>query len=90
MGSDFSLYRHIVLVLPKRMRVWAGPDCDWTGMGQVGPYATGPSGEYLYGVAWISGDYWNNLGVWMHEIGHNLYLGHAGQVMGLGGRGAAL
>ena len=64
------------------MSEWGGADCTWTGFGQIGPTEVGPSGEYMYGAMWIAGEFWNSLPTWLHETGHNLYLGHAGKVRG--------
>ncbi|KAL4420548.1 hypothetical protein ABPG75_010204 [Micractinium tetrahymenae] len=50
----------------------SGP-CSFVGMGMVGC-----DGTVLDCRVWISGGYWGNPQVYVHELSHNLYLGHAG------------
>ncbi|GLC60822.1 hypothetical protein PLESTB_001679900 [Pleodorina starrii] len=64
-------YRHHVIITPPNMTSWAGPDCDWSGMGSIGM----AQGTWSY--VWISGDNWNTKQVYLHEMGHNYNLMHA-------------
>ncbi|GIL56995.1 hypothetical protein Vafri_12260 [Volvox africanus] len=64
-------YRHHVIITPRNMMDWAGPDCNWSGMGSIGM----AQGTWSY--VWISGDNWNTKQVYLHEIGHNYNLMHA-------------
>jgi len=75
MGIDISSYRHRVLVMPRFYTYEAG--CPWLGLGTLGPDTVGPDGRYLSSSVWISGEYWNNLMTYMHELGHTNYLHHA-------------
>ncbi|KXZ48389.1 hypothetical protein GPECTOR_28g796 [Gonium pectorale] len=77
-GVEPSRYSHLLLVLPPGMRSWAGPACSWTGLATVGPAVVRPDGLYGQGYAWISGDYARTLPSYLHELGHNLWLSHAG------------
>eukprot|EP00798_Chlamydomonas_sp_ICE-L_P027134 gene27134-2363_t len=78
-GFDLSLYRHRVVVLPAGLASWAGSKCRWAGLGTVGPAAIKNDGSYDYGYVWINGDNAASIQAYFHEIGHNLYLGHAGK-----------
>ncbi|KAG2493860.1 hypothetical protein HYH03_008076 [Edaphochlamys debaryana] len=77
-GVDLSKYTHRLLVLPPGLREWAGPNCSWTGLATLGPAARLEDGSYGVGVAWVSGSYSRSLMAYLHELGHNLWLGHAG------------
>ncbi|KAG2494377.1 hypothetical protein HYH03_007434 [Edaphochlamys debaryana] len=69
-GVDLSRFRHRIMILPQ------GVNCGWSGMAYVGPY----SGDYLTGgYSWthIHPYYATHLFVQAHELGHNLYMGHA-------------
>lgn len=46
-------YRHHVLITPRNMSGWAGPECSWSGTAVMG-FAMGD-----YSWAWINGDGWD-------------------------------
>jgi hypothetical protein len=33
-----------------------------------------PGKKYGYGITWLAGNVWNNIGAWAHEMGHNYWL----------------
>ncbi|KAL4421241.1 hypothetical protein ABPG75_010532 [Micractinium tetrahymenae] len=70
-GIDLSAYKHRIYLLPP------GP-CTFVGLGYVGC-----DGSYDCRV-WIGADFWTTPNAMVHEIGHNLYLGHAGAVTSAG------
>lgn len=65
-GINITQYTYKVYLLP------TGP-CGFVGMGMVGC-----DGTVFDCRVWIAGDYWGNSQVYVHELSHNLYLGHAG------------
>jgi hypothetical protein len=69
---DLDAYPHKIYITP------SGGVCKWGGMGYVGC-----RGDCR---AWISGDVWDRAATYAHELGHNLYLNHAGS-RGDGGYG---
>ncbi|KAG2492538.1 hypothetical protein HYH03_009203 [Edaphochlamys debaryana] len=64
-------YRHHVIITPRNMTQWAGPACDWSGMGSIG------MAQSTWSYAWVSGDSWQQKQVYLHEMGHNYNLMHA-------------
>ena len=58
-------YKHFIYVLPK------GDFCGFGGLGTVGPCGNGAC------RVWISGMIPHELPAYLHELGHNLGLGHA-------------
>jgi len=72
LGVRLEDYKHKVYVTP------SGGLCKWGGMGYVGC-----QGDCR---VWVSGDVWDRAATYAHELGHNLYLNHAG-AKGDGGYG---
>lgn len=70
-GINLNKYRHRVYLLPPSA-------CDFVGMGYVGCDANYEC------RSWIGPDHWNSPAAMAHEIGHNLFLGHAGATTGSG------
>ncbi|GIL64116.1 hypothetical protein Vafri_18081 [Volvox africanus] len=60
------------------MRAWAGRNCFWTGLVTIEAATIGANGSYGIGYAWISGSYTRSPMPYLHELAHNLCLGHAG------------
>lgn len=69
---NLDAYPHRIYVTP------SGGVCKWGGMGYVGC-----RGDCR---VWVSGDVWDRAATYAHELGHNLYLNHAGS-RGDGGYG---
>lgn len=61
---NLDAYPHKIYVTP------SGGVCKWGGMGYVGC-----RGDCR---VWVSGDVWDRAATYAHELGHNLYLNHAG------------
>lgn len=57
--------KYVMYVLPKEMQ------CSFAGLGSIGPCSGQPCN------IWINGYYANYTAVYLHELGHNLGLGHA-------------
>ncbi|KAF8055403.1 Abcb6 [Scenedesmus sp. PABB004] len=74
LGIEWSEYKYKVYVVPP------GDLCAWGGMGWVGCRDDCR--------AWVSGDLWQFPTTWLHELGHNLYLNHAGSFQAPPGGGA--
>ncbi|KAL4440139.1 hypothetical protein ABPG75_003140 [Micractinium tetrahymenae] len=64
-GINLDLYKHRVYLLPPSA-------CGFVGLGYVGC-----DGSFDC-RAWIGADFWATPQALVHELGHNLYLGHAG------------
>ncbi|WIA38079.1 hypothetical protein OEZ86_001448 [Tetradesmus obliquus] len=73
LGINWEDFKYKVYVVPP------GELCSWGGMGWVGCKSDCR--------AWISGDLWMFPTTWMHELGHNLYLNHAGSFQPLSSGG---
>ena len=71
-------YVHHVLIYPEGLNSWATTPsgdpigCSWAGKSVVGM----AQGTWSY--IWISGDFWKQQQLYLHEMGHNWDLGHAG------------
>lgn len=63
---NLSNERYVIYILPKEMQ------CDFAGLGTVGPCVWNRQCN-----SWINGHYANSTSVYLHELGHNLGLGHA-------------
>jgi hypothetical protein len=61
---DLDAYPHKIYVTP------SGGVCKWGGMGYVGCKEDCR--------VWVAGDVWDRAATYAHELGHNLYLNHAG------------
>ncbi len=66
-GFNYNNYDHVLYILPK-VSV-----CNWSGFGQVGILSS--QGNTLGKNTFYNG--YNDIGVYAHEIGHNLGLEHA-------------
>lgn len=66
LGVPVWEYKHRIFIVPK------GDVCPWGGMGYVG--CTNDC------RVWVSGDLWNMPMVYIHELGHNMGLEHAGML----------
>lgn len=64
-----------MLLLPRYFTMSA--NCPWIGQGTLGPDSVTQQGDYLSSKVWVSGEYWNVVMAYMHEIGHTNYLHHA-------------
>lgn len=73
-GVHLERYRHRVYLLPP------GP-CMLVGMGYVGCDGSPESPCRV----WVGGGFWDSPQVMAHELAHNLFLGHAGTMMGENG-----
>lgn len=69
-------YTHRVLVLPRYYSM-SMANCPWVGQGTLGPDMVSDTGQYLSSKVWLSGEYWNQVAAYMHELGHTNYLHHA-------------
>ncbi|PRW57195.1 hypothetical protein C2E21_4079 [Chlorella sorokiniana] len=65
-GIDLSQYKYRVYLLPPTTT------CAWVGLGYEGC-----DGSFAC-RAWITGDFWTSPQPIAHELGHNLYMAHAG------------
>ncbi|KAG1675240.1 hypothetical protein FOA52_016271 [Chlamydomonas sp. UWO 241] len=72
---DTTPYKHRVLLMPREFS--RNANCLWIGQGTLGPDRVSNSGQFLSSKVWLSGEYWNQMMAWMHEIGHTMYLHHA-------------
>jgi hypothetical protein len=63
---DIKNERYVMYILPDE------PQCDFAGLGIVGPCLKDRQCN-----SWINGQYVNLTNVYLHELGHNLGLGHA-------------
>lgn len=66
LGRNLSQYWHRVYVLPDM------PSCTWNGLGTVG------CADSSQCRAWVRGPAALSLDSFMHELGHNMGLEHAG------------
>ncbi|KAF6265132.1 Gametolysin peptidase M11-domain-containing protein [Scenedesmus sp. NREL 46B-D3] len=73
LGINWEEFKYKIYVVPP------GDLCSWGGLGWVGCKSDCR--------AWISGDLWMYPTTWMHELGHNLYLNHAGSFQQVAGGG---
>lgn len=62
-GVDLSRYQHRIYVVPN------GTNCSWAGLANVG------CGSGCR--AWVKGSSCNTLDIYVHEVGHNLGMGHS-------------
>jgi len=65
LGIDLSQYTNKIFVLP------SVNSCQWSGMGYVGCKDDCR--------VWINGNVWDKPVAYFHELGHNMFLNHAGQ-----------
>lgn len=66
-GWDLSGYEHLVYVFPRLVKIVDGEEqriCRWWGLANIGG-----SNSWLHGTI--------DLGIWAHELGHNLTLYHS-------------
>ncbi|KAL4857219.1 hypothetical protein ACK3TF_002516 [Chlorella vulgaris] len=70
-GINMTNYEHRVYLVPPGT-------CPFVGLGYVGC-----DGSYIC-RAWINGDFWTTPETMTHELGHNLYLAHAGALNSAG------
>ncbi|PRW33287.1 hypothetical protein C2E21_7824 [Chlorella sorokiniana] len=63
-GVDLNKYKYTVYLIPPST-------CGWVGLGYVGC-----DGSFAC-RSWINGDFWGAPQAIAHELGHNLFLGHA-------------
>ncbi|KAL6765891.1 Gametolysin peptidase M11-domain-containing protein [Haematococcus lacustris] len=75
MGINHHRYRHHILVMPQNMSQWM-PGCTWAGNAVVG------FSQPIWSHIWVSGDFWQQQQLYMHEVGHNYVLGHSNTLRG--------
>eukprot|EP00798_Chlamydomonas_sp_ICE-L_P019491 gene19491-26154_t len=75
LGIDIDKYKHRLLLMPAYFTYSSG--CPWLGLGTLGPTETWVNGSFRSSQVWLSGENWQTLMTYMHEIGHTNYLHHA-------------